>query len=468
MIDNRLGTDIESLELKDVIDITLLQNFQNNFAQSMGIASTTVDRSGNPVITPSCYTSFCRDFIHSTKIGDDRCAECHRSAGKTAIKTGRPCIYTCHAGLIDFAAPIMINGQHIGTVLGGQVLIKKYDESVYRKIAKEICVDENKLIEALKKIKIVTEKKVMAAAELLYIFANSLSKIGYEGLQLKNNSKLLKDKVSRTSLLLAESQKVNELMTQQFSMVSHELKTPLNIIYSSIQLLESYYKDSKLMNDTNMFFKYSDMMKKNCYRLTRLINNIVDTNKIESGFFNLDLKNNNIIGVIENTVLSVVEYANSKNINIVFDTNVEEKIIAFDQEKIERVILNLLSNAIKFTESGGKIKVNVSDKIDYILISVKDNGIGIPENMLKKVFDNFTQVDASFRRNAEGSGMGLYITKSLIEMHGGDIKVKSKLGAGSEFIIKLPVKTTINKAKFEKNDILNSCSENVKIELSEL
>ncbi|GLC32577.1 sensor histidine kinase [Clostridium omnivorum] len=470
MIVRNCDIDIESLNMKDVININLLQTFQDNFAESMDIASITVDRNGSPLTSPSSYTSFCIDYVHSTPIGDSRCAECHKKAGEIAVQTGKPYIYTCHAGLIDFAAPILINGHQIGTILGGQVLTKIPDEATYRKVAREIQVNEDKLVDSVKKIKITTEKNIRAAAELLYIYANSLSKIGYEELKLKNSSKLLENEVSRTNLLLEESKRANELMTQQFSILSHELKTPLNIIFSSLQLLESCYKASSLVPETGMFLKYSNIMKQNCYRLTRLINNIVDMNKIELGFSSLNLKNSNIIEVIENITLSVVEHASLKNISIVFDTDVEEKIISCDSEKIERIMLNLLSNAIKFTEAGGSVIVSICDKNDYILISVKDSGIGIPEDMLEKIFDTFTQVDGSLTRNTEGSGIGLSIVKSFTEMHGGEVTAKSQLGKGSDFIIKMPVNNIENESNTDNQEdsSLNDNEEKVNMEFSDV
>ena len=212
MIENiNCDIDIDSIEIKDVIDIKLLQRFQNNFAESMDIASVTVDRSGNPVTTPSGYTSFCSDFIHTTNIDDNRCAESHRKGGEEAARIGKPYIYTCHAGLIDFAAPILIEGKQIGTILGGQVLIKKPEQLRYIQIAKEIGVDESKFVESVGKIKVITEKNVMAAAEVLFIVANALSKIGYEELKLKRLSKSLEIEVQNKNLLLEESNEYNKL-----------------------------------------------------------------------------------------------------------------------------------------------------------------------------------------------------------------------------------------------------------------
>ncbi|WP_411681045.1 PocR ligand-binding domain-containing protein [Clostridium thailandense] len=196
--------DIDSLEIKDLIDIDVLQRFQDNFAESMDIASVTVDTHGNPVTKPSSYTSFCMDFTHSTKIGDNRCAQSHKRGGEEATRTGKPYVYTCHAGLIDFAAPIIVNGKQIGTILGGQILTSSPDEAIYRKTAKEIGVSEDGYIKAVNKVKVTTEKNIKAAAEVLYIVANSLSRIGYEELKLKNTSQVLSESFSQISSKMEE------------------------------------------------------------------------------------------------------------------------------------------------------------------------------------------------------------------------------------------------------------------------
>jgi signal transduction histidine kinase len=166
-------------------------------------------------------------------------------------------------------------------------------------------------------------------------------------------------------------------------------------------------------------------MKQNCYRLLRLINNLIDITKIDSGFINLNLQNKNIVEVIENVTLSTVEYVESKCRTIIFDTDVEEKIMAFDPEKIERIILNLISNAVKFTKPQDQIEINVYDKKENIIISVKDTGIGIPKEKQKIIFERFRQVSPLLNRTHEGSGIGLSLVKSLVEMHTGNkISVK--------------------------------------------
>ena len=460
--------DIDSLEIKDVIDINLLQRFQDNFAESMDIASVTVDKNGNPVTDPSSYTSFCKDFVHSTSIGDKKCAECHRKGGEEAARTGKPYIYTCHAGLIDFAAPILIQDKQIGTILGGQVLIKNPEQLKYMQVAKEIGVDQIKFVESVKKIKVIAEKNVTSAAEVLFIVANALSQIGYEELKLERISKSLEIEVQNKNLLLEESKEYNKLKTQLFSTISHELKTPINIISSSLQLLEKLYKDSSFTTET--FSKYSKVMKQNCYRLIRIINNVIDMNKVEVGFLSMQLKNSNIIKIIEDSTLSIVEYAKLKDISVIFDTEIEEKITGLDEEKFERIMLNLLSNSIKFTEPGGNIDVTIYDRKEYILISVKDTGVGIPQDMLEKIFNTYTQVDTSLRRQAEGSGIGLSLVKSFVEMHEGKIFARSQMGSGSEFVIKLPVKLVESESNTYEHKVsdVNYNVEKTKIEFSDI
>ncbi|AKN32620.1 chemotaxis protein [Clostridium carboxidivorans P7] len=231
--------DLNLIEVKDVIDIDLLQRFQDNFAESMDIASITVDINGKPVTKPSSYTDFCLKFTQSTKIGDARCAESHRRGGEEAARTGRPYVYTCHAGLIDFAAPILVEGRQIGTILGGQILTSAPDESKFRKTANEIGVNENGYVEEVNKVKITTEKSVRAAAEVLYIIANALSKIGYEELKIKNMSQVLAENFSQISATMEELSASSVNVTNNQHVLSEEIVNVKNISLEINTILDS-------------------------------------------------------------------------------------------------------------------------------------------------------------------------------------------------------------------------------------
>ena len=258
------------------------------------------------------------------------------------------------------------------------------------------------------------------------------------------------------------AEEASNIKTHFISNISHELKTPINVIMSAIQLINYNTKESPSYSKNKNTLAIID---DNCKRLLRLINNLIDVQKHELDDTKLNLSAVNVVNLIEMLVTSVVPYAESKNLNLIFDTNKEDVILKVDSDKLERIILNLLSNAIKFSKPNGEIKVTLSFE-DCLYISVTDNGIGIAQENLNKIFDKFTQLDTSFSRKNEGSGIGLSIVKSFVLLHNGKISVKSELNKGTSFLIELPLTETSN---IETEDAsYDNLSENVKIELSDI
>ncbi|SJZ30426.1 PAS domain-containing sensor histidine kinase [Selenihalanaerobacter shriftii] len=237
---------------------------------------------------------------------------------------------------------------------------------------------------------------------------------------------------------LQEELKYSKLKNEFFANLSHEFKTPLNLIFSGLQMLNLHLNKNLKIDKDEKSDRYLNVIKQNSYRLLKLINNLVDINKIESDALELNLENHDVVDLIKKIVLSVESYAKEINRELKYDSELKEKIIACDFFNLERIILNLISNAIKFTEEDDEILVKTYETDDYVVIEVKDTGIGILEEKQEIIFKRFGQVDKSFTRNSEGSGIGLFIVKSLVEMHGGSIKVESELGKGSRFIVKLP------------------------------
>lgn len=231
---------------------------------------------------------------------------------------------------------------------------------------------------------------------------------------------------------------MERLRLEFFANLSHELRTPLNLIFSSLQTLELLEKDSL---EKNVRLKnYIEIINQNSKRLLRLVNNLIDSTKFDCGFYKYNPKNQDIVCFVENIAMSVAEFAKQNDITLTFDTNVEEKVITFDLQKLERTILNLLSNSIKYTNSQGNIDVILNDCGDTFNITVKDNGIGIPKDKLPVIFDRFKHVEDRLRKRSEGSGIGLSLVKDLVKIQGATIKVKSEVGVGSEFTVKLPCK----------------------------
>lgn len=196
--------DLKVLEITDIVDLNILQKFQDNFAVGMGCASVTVDRKGNPITSPSSYTGFCTNFIHRSPIGDARCAESHNRMGQEAARTLKPYVGKCHAGLIDFAAPISVEGELLGTVLGGQVLAEKLNSEEIHKVAAELGINEDGLVQAADDVSMTEMKNIGAAAEVLYLVVNALAQNGFTRLQLEAIAKRLASKFVEISATLEE------------------------------------------------------------------------------------------------------------------------------------------------------------------------------------------------------------------------------------------------------------------------
>ena len=244
----------------------------------------------------------------------------------------------------------------------------------------------------------------------------------------------------RTERYLIEYEKIKkheEVKNEFFANISHELRTPLNIFYSTVQLLDLKSNDM-LVDFREVYEKHKQCLNLNCKRMLRLIDNIVDITKIDVGFTKPKFVNCDIVRVIEDITLSVINYAGNKNINMVFDTEIEEHIIKCDSSMIERAMLNLLSNAIKFTKENGNIVVNLYKDEQWVHIIVKDDGIGIPIGIQDMIFERFVQGDKSLTRLNEGSGIGLSIVKSIVELNNGEIYLDSDGENGTEFEILLP------------------------------
>ncbi|CAM2079757.1 sensor histidine kinase [Paraclostridium bifermentans] len=241
-------------------------------------------------------------------------------------------------------------------------------------------------------------------------------------------------------LLLIESMEREKIKTDFIVTISHELRTPLNIIINATNLLMIKLEKEEL----NKFF-FSEKLNyimKNANRLRRYINNLIDVSKLEMGYMDANFTNENIVEVIEDITLTIVDLAKTYNLNVIFDTEEEEIITAIDKGKIERIILNLLSNAIKFTNDGGNIMVLVKRETNNVVIEISDDGIGMEEEIKEHVFEKFKRADFNhgLNRENEGSGLGLFIVKGLIDLHNGKIDIKSKLNEGTTFIIKLPIR----------------------------
>ncbi|MGL4796960.1 MAG: PAS domain-containing sensor histidine kinase [Paraclostridium sp.] len=231
---------------------------------------------------------------------------------------------------------------------------------------------------------------------------------------------------------------IEKMRMEFFGNLSHELRTPINLILGTMQLLNLKI-DQLNYKEKDYLIRYNKIVTQNGLRLLKLVNNLIDSTKINTGYFEYNPQNYDIIKFIEDICMSVCDFANQQDIDLIFDTELEENLMTFDLDMIERIVLNLLSNAIKFNKKNGTIEVYINKCQDgYLNIGVKDSGIGIPKEKIDSIFGRFDQVKNKSKKEREGSGIGLSLVKSLVELHNGTISVNSNLNEGTEFIISIP------------------------------
>lgn len=293
-----------------------------------------------------------------------------------------------------------------------------------------------------------------------------------------------KNQVRLDEIKLKEKEETNRVKSRFFANISHEFRTPLTLILGPIQ---KWRERTELINSPSIhggdkeFFqnfkglqslpaelhKDLKLTERNARHLLSLVNQLLDLSKLEAGKLKLQVSKGNVVSFVKGITMSFESLAERKDIQLKFVSEKDEIELYFDRDKLAKILTNLLSNAFKFTGEGGEIIVSVAlghaelsrlasqskqvsassivleiprrVRDDRIAISIRDTGIGITEEALTKLFDRFYQVDSSQTREHEGTGIGLALTKELVELHKGNIRVKSKVGQGSEFVVELPI-----------------------------
>ena len=248
-----------------------------------------------------------------------------------------------------------------------------------------------------------------------------------------------KETENKLSKAIKDANAAYKTQSEFLANMSHEIRTPINGILGMLQL-------TLMADDLQADYRDNLTTAKNCAdTLLRLINDILDISKLEAGKYNLREENFDIKAIIEETVAAQIPIANGKGLGLdcTFGSNIP-KLVRGDGQRIQQVLNCMLSNAIKFTNEGGvRVKVAcLDDGMDKVKlrIAVADSGIGISDEDKNKLFIRFSQVDSSDTRKYGGSGLGLVITKQIVELMGGNITVQSKEGLGSTFIVEVPLK----------------------------
>ena len=412
------------LYLTDLIDRDVLQRIQDAFSDMTGMAANTTDKNGISVTERSHFSDFCLKYTRRSELGCRRCEYCNKRGAEIAMEKGNFSTYICHAGLVDYAAPIIANGQLVGSFIGGQVLLHEMDEARVRKLAAELKIDPDAYVSAAKKLPVLEKGKIEKAANFLSVLASILSDMAYTKHQLMVGNSEVERAIKMKSDFLAN--------------MSHEIRTPMNAVIGMAEMA--------LREDLpSAAREYISQIKSSGQTLLTIVNDILDFSKIESGKLSIVEEEYEPLSIINDVISMILNRIGNKNLELTLDIPLELPYELYgDSNRIKQIIVNLMNNAVKFT-AGGEVHLSVEcEPIDeetvLLKMAVSDTGQGIKKADLGKLFQSFQQVDSKRNRNVEGTGLGLAISKQLLTLMGGNISVESVYEKGSTFRFELPSK----------------------------
>lgn len=414
----------KEITLTDLFDVDMLQRIQDAFSNMTGLAALITDANGVAVTSGSSFTDFCAKYTRQNQIGLLRCQECHRQGAELAFEQGGPVAQYCHAGLIEFAAPIIAGGKMIGCFVGGQVYTEGPDIVKIMQSAGELRIDLIKYLQAATQVKILDRDTVDRQASFLYTLTDVTSTIAYHRYEV--------EKANR------EAEKASKVKSDFLANMSHELRTPMNAVIGMAEM--ALRKDAP--DDVR---EYLNQIRTAGKTLLTIINDILDFSKIESGKMDIVDMEFETLSLFYDISTIISTRINPKDIEFILDINPNIPLrLCGDDNRIKQIIMNLANNAAKFTKKG-----KVALKFDYrerdddcidFMVSVEDTGIGIKEHDLDKIFKSFQQVDSKRNRNIEGTGLGLAISKQIVSLMHGKINVQSEYNKGSCFSFEIPIK----------------------------
>ena len=425
---------MERIHMTDLFDMETLQRMQDSFSFALGISTGISDVNGVAMTKHVSNCEFCDKYTKGSEEGLKRCQQCDKQGAALAAENGGMMIYTCHAGLKDYAVPVIVEGQYLGCIFGGQVLYEPLPEEQVRAYAEELGISPDEYVEAAKKIPIVSEEKLKNTAEYLYNTVGLLFKMAYERYKTLQMSSAIEKEAHMKSDFLAN--------------MSHEIRTPMNAVIGMAEMA--------LREDIPPAAReYIGQIKSSGQTLLTIINDILDFSKIESGKMDISDVEYEPLSMINDVSNIIMTRIGSKDLDLTVDVNPEIPIGLYgDNIRIKQVLVNMANNAVKFTDSG-----NVNVKIDFLrttedtielCVSVTDTGRGIKESDMAKLFQSFQQLDSKRNRNVEGTGLGLAISKQLVALMHGKIHVDSEYGKGSTFSFVIPQRVTDSSRAVEK------------------
>ncbi|MDE5966502.1 MAG: PocR ligand-binding domain-containing protein [Lachnospiraceae bacterium] len=408
-------------QLIDLIDVQILQQIQDAFSEFTGMAALITDEEGRPITKGSGFCDFCLHYTRKSEIGNKRCEECDKQGAFLTLNEGKPVVYQCHAGLVDYAVPIIVEDWVIGCFIGGQISTKPIDMMQIRKTAQELGLDEEEYVEAASRITMLGEDKANRAAEFLYTLSKVISSMAYRSNNdLKKSWRLEQAAKSQAAFLID--------MNTEFQ---NNMKAWIN---SAKQALES--GNSEIMEET---------IRQLWVKGSALLSNLSDTvayAKMTDGKIVLSETVYNIEKLLQFVCYNVEEQLEDKPIMIIrqIDDNVPSKLLG-DQGKIGQILNRLLMNVVEHMDEGViaiHILSETSGYAEKLTIRIADTEMKIPAETFEQMNHYLKNSSDEVFESKAGDEMNLSMILFLLRQVSGSIELESIEGKENTFVVRLP------------------------------
>ncbi len=413
---------MSTILLKDMIPTEILQEIQDAFSEFTGMAALITDTNGIPITKGSGFTKFCMEMTRKSPNGAKKCEACDRQGAILTIQSGKPAVYTCHAGLTDYAAPILLNGGFIGSFLGGQVRTGPVDEASIRAKAVEYDLDPDEYVEAAKAANEIKREEVDKAADFLSRLAGIMSRVAYQSYQvIMKNNEMKEDAKSQSDFMMK---------------FSSELKQNVSEMYNFFSGNKEQESDSDKANKR----VYSLIAR--TMELGSIVEDKLDYISIKNGDFKLNETIYNINSVVEMKIKEFTDQSDvaSGLISYSIDPDVPDKLVG-DPARIGSLIGKLIESSHRYNKDAW-INVQISSgKKSYsteLIIKIADGGNGIKKDKLEYMRNYLNNRGRSDEHDDEFDMTGFSLVGYHINAMSGELKINSEIGKGTEFVIRIP------------------------------
>lgn len=410
-----------NMHISELLDVKSMSVIQEGFSKMTGMASVLTDENGTPITEVSNFSRFCFELTRSTAAGRTRCENCDCMGAKQTMRSGKAEVYTCHAGLCDFAAPIIVDGRFMGAFVGGQVLMEEPDEEKIRATAKELGINPETYVEAVHEIPVLSRKTVEDAADFLCEIANVLSTMAYNSYITLRKSR--------------ELENISRMKLEFLSTINFNLHKPLQemlFLANSINRMDlpegvgEKLRKLEKMNQT-VINTLADAMSYS--EMTRTDSDIVETEY-------------DLLKLCEGLQLTYMGRLLERPVDFILKVDPDVPTDLFgDVTRIRQILVNLLNNSVQYTKEG-TIQLHIyQKKTTYGLMlyfDITDTGIGMSEEQVSDIQGMFDRVHEDQVIDEDVLAFGLGMTSQLVSAVYGNVKVQSTLGKGSVFTVAIP------------------------------